>query len=482
MRTQKNEKLFFCVFLGEMKNRVKDYIIKNNMIQKGDRVVLGLSGGADSVCLYLVLVELMEEMDFDILCVHINHGIRGKEAAEDEIFCERLCKSFGTRFLSESFDVPAIAKEKGLSEEEAGRIIRYDTFEKIRKSEKCTRIAVAHHMSDNAETMLFNLVRGSGLKGLGGMSPVRDKVIRPLLCVSRGDIEEYLGKIGQTYKTDSTNLENEYARNKIRNVIIPELEKINPLASEHINRSMEFLREINEYFEENTEKQLSECMRINEDDEVCLDIDMVTQMHQFMKKNVLKAALDKACGQKKDIASVHIEALVSLLGGSNGSMVNLPYDVTAYREYEVIRFSKKKENIRHKTRALIKGITAGEKLSPRFDGKNYLIEIVENPVMEEIIKENPYTKYVDCDKITGSLEIRYPKAGDYISVGEGREKKLSRFFIDEKVPKAKRDETVVFADGSRIIWVVGKRLGSFYKVSKNTEKVLKISVLEEENE
>ena len=148
----------------------------------------------------------------------------------------------------------------------------------------------------------------------------------------------------------------------------------------------------------------------------------------------------------------------------------------------MLRIARNRDKSGRGTRVQINGIERGEKLSPRFEGKSFEIEIEENPLMGEIISENPYTKYVDCDKITGSLEIRHPKAGDYITVGDGVKKKLNRFFIDEKLPRAKRDETVVFADGSHIIWVVGLRLGSFYKVTETTGKVLKISVLEEKNE
>ncbi|MCR5784131.1 MAG: tRNA lysidine(34) synthetase TilS [Eubacterium sp.] len=463
-----------------MKAKVREYINKHKMIEKGDRVLLGLSGGADSVCLYLVLVELMEEVGFDIVCVHINHGIRGEEAKRDADFCERLCKSFGTEFLLYTYDIPAFAKENSLSEEEAGRIKRYETFEKVAEEKGCSKIAVAHHMNDNAETMLFNLARGSGVAGLCAMAPVTQNIIRPLLAVKRDEIEKYLGKIGQTYMTDSTNLDNEYSRNKIRNSIIPELEKLNTAAVEHINKSMDLLREMNDYVLNDANRAAEGVITEEDEDEIKADIKKLLNLPAFMRLFVIKIFVEKIAGQKKDISFVHIEAAAELLNKQNGKMVNLPYNVRVLREYDVLRITRVKKNTDKETVIELGGLFEGKTITPRFAGSSYELALEKTCDMEKIIAQNPYTKFVDCDKISDSLKIRHPKAGDYLVINDkGDTKKLSRLFIDEKIPKESRETMTVFADGDHIIWAVGTRLSSFYKVSEETTDILKISLTEE---
>lgn len=230
---------------------IKRYIEANQLIRPGDGVVVGLSGGPDSVFLLYALHTLEPRMDFTLRAVHVHHGIRGAEADRDEAFSEKLCAKLDIPFQAVHVAAPAYAAQHGLSLEEAARILRYEALEAARQQLGQTRaawIAVAHHLDDQAETVLHNLVRGAGLRGLAGMENRRNHVIRPLLSIKREDILKWLKQYDIPYVTDSTNADPHYTRNRIRSTVLPELREINPEASAHIAHSAALLREADAYF------------------------------------------------------------------------------------------------------------------------------------------------------------------------------------------------------------------------------------------
>ena len=207
-----------------LEKQVKEYCDRHQMLERGDRVVLGVSGGADSVCLLFVLLALRRELDLQLHVVHVNHGIR-IEAGEDAAYVSALCEAHQVPFYLYEKDIPALAKEWSCSEEEAGRRVRYEAFEEVLRQQCCQKIAVAHNSNDRAETMLFHLFRGTGLTGLAGIRPVRGQIIRPLLCVDRAQIETYLTEKQISYRHDATNDCDDYTRNKIRHHILPYAEQ-----------------------------------------------------------------------------------------------------------------------------------------------------------------------------------------------------------------------------------------------------------------
>ena len=230
---------------------IKRYIEANQLIRPGDGVVVGLSGGPDSVFLLYALHTLEPRMGFTLRAVHVHHGIRGAEADRDEAFSEKLCAKLEIPFQAVHVAAPAYAAQHGLSLEEAARILRYEALEAARQQLGQTRaawIAVAHHLDDQAETVLHNLVRGAGLRGLAGMENRRNHVIRPLLSIKREDILKWLKQYDIPYVTDSTNADPHYTRNRIRSTVLPELREINPEASAHIAHSAALLREADAYF------------------------------------------------------------------------------------------------------------------------------------------------------------------------------------------------------------------------------------------
>ncbi|MDD3140949.1 MAG: tRNA lysidine(34) synthetase TilS, partial [Lachnospiraceae bacterium] len=231
-----------------MIDKVLAYIEKWQMIAKQDKIVIGISGGADSVCLLLVLLELRKALEFSIVAVHVNHKLRGVAAEADEKYVEKLCAHNDVLLERYHYDVNLIAKDKKVSTEEAGRIVRREAFNKAKEKYQGTKIAMAHHKNDNVETLLMNLARGTSLKGLGGILPVRGDIIRPLLCVERKEIELFLKNKGIDYCTDKSNEQDDYTRNRVRNHILPYFEnEINVQTVTHMNNTIEQMQELQRY-------------------------------------------------------------------------------------------------------------------------------------------------------------------------------------------------------------------------------------------
>ena len=329
-----------------MIRRTKDYILENKMIKNHSTVLVALSGGADSVCLLLVLNEIKRqcanELDFALEAVHVEHGIRGAESREDARFASDLCERLNIPCHVHSVDVPQYAKSHGLGLEEAARILRYEAFEEEAGRYPCETayaadqkrgnsrqavVAVAHHMEDNAETVLFQMLRGSGAKGLAGMHPVSVKngvtYIRPLLSATRAQIEEYLKENGQAFVTDATNADTAYSRNKLRHDVFPLLLQINDRAIEHINESAGQLAVMNDFYEQQL-KEACDSMVSKKEGRVILEISRFESLHPALKSGVARECIHLASGRLKDITSTHIGALVKLAGQQSGRKINLP--------------------------------------------------------------------------------------------------------------------------------------------------------------
>ena len=243
-----------------MLKKIAAFVEQHQMLLRGDHVLAGVSGGADSVCLLLVLLELQKEYRLTLTVVHVEHGIRGEDSRRDAAFVESLCARLGVELKVFYEDAVAFSKEHGMTLEEGARELRYTRFSEVLNKDGANRIAVAHNQNDSGETLLFHLARGSGLKGMCGIVPVRGKVIRPLLCVSRREIEDFLRERGQEFCTDATNLDILYSRNKIRHQVLPLLTEINAQAVEHLYQSARYVSEAVELVEELVQKARARCV------------------------------------------------------------------------------------------------------------------------------------------------------------------------------------------------------------------------------
>lgn len=457
-----------------MNHRVINFVEKHHMLEQKDRIVVGISGGADSVCLFFMLLDIRKQYDLTLYMVHINHGIRGSEADADQHFAEELARKHQIPIKIFKQDVRAYAKVQGISEEEAGRQIRYEAFYQVLKDEKATKIAVAHTMNDNAETMLFNLARGTGIKGLCAVPPVRDQIIRPLLCITRNQVEQYLNERGQPYCTDTTNLMDDYSRNRIRHHIIPAMEEqINVRTIENMSRAAELLRETQIYMEKNIQiafqRIAKECKG-----QYLLEIEVLKKEEPIIQKEVLRKTMYSLAGRLKDIDNRHVEQLMELLSMKSGKRISLPYGIVAEREYKIIRIGQIIDKMEDFEIAIKE---EGEYKIPAFDSR--ILVTVEHsfPNLNEIIK-NDYTKWFDYDKICQSISLRNRRAGDYFQVNaQGGTKKLKDYFIDAKVPRSRRDSYPLLAMGSHILWILGERASEGYKITESTKNILKVKLV-----
>lgn len=474
----------------KMYKRVCEYVGKWQMIKKNERILVGVSGGADSVCLIHMLVQMKEEMGAELVIVHVHHMLRGETADEDCKFVENLAKSYGLPFYLVKKDVKREAARQRISEEEAGRNIRYGAFYEIAEKTKCTKIAVAHHMDDQAETLLFHLFRGAGLRGLCGMMPVREMIIRPLLCLSRREILSYLAQNNIPFQTDETNEEDNYSRNIIRHHILPfAKEQINSRAVEHAAEAAGHLQEVQEYVDGMVQAAYEAAVRGD-----CIMLEVFSGYGPFIQKQVIRKILGNLAGSLKDIESVHVEKVLQLCGMENGKYIMLPYGLAAARQYGKVRiFHGDMENVPGGTCILCIG--TGDDTPPvtcYYTQENMTYQVTisvvtdENRVegirkaflrpgvqISEEMKKN-CTKCMDCGKINNTLFLRFPQEGDYMQIHRGgNTKKLNRIFIDEKVPFHNRGKTPVLADGSHILWIAGLgRISEAYKVTEDTKKVL----------
>ena len=453
-------------------DRVAGVIREYGMIKEGDRVRAGISGGADSMCLLFLMYELKDKLKFTLEALHFNHCIRGAEADADEAFVKKSCEELKVRFISVKEDVRLYASEHSLSEEEAGRILRYRAL----KEGNPDRIAVAHHALDSAETVLFNLIRGTGLKGLSGIRPVSGNVIRPLIFFTREETESYCRERGIEYREDSTNRDTAYNRNRIRLNIIPEAEKINPAAVRHILEAAEKIEETRSYIEGEAETlfyKVSDTSGLP--GRVAVNIEKLAKAHPCLREAVIKRCIDSLTGSLKDITGAHIREAELIMGAQSGKSICLPYGIRVRRSFGSLEFIRE-EDTREEHPVLPFPVNEKEETGLTLPDGSLIRGIITGKSAE--IPNLRYTKWLDYDKIKGRAVWRTRQEGDRISI-RGGSRKLKDLFIDEKIPAADRDSIYFLAEGSRAVWIPGLRIGEDYKVTEETERVLKVSLVKD---
>lgn len=453
--------------------KAEKYIVKHNMLSDGDKVVMGISGGADSTALFFVMLALKRKYSLSLTVVHVNHKIR-EEAEREAMIVKTLCDENEIPFVLKEYDVEKLAKENKKSCEEMGRELRYEAFREAGNGTDF-KIAVAHNMNDLSETMLFNLFRGTGITGLSSIAPVRGNIIRPLLCATRAEIESYLSDISVSFCTDKSNFTNDYTRNRIRNNIIPQIEAdVSAKAVEHMAVTAGQLRELNEYVLAQAGRAFNECRIRQSENEVVFSKDSFDACDGYIKKQLIKLAIDALVPNNKDITSAHIEAASSLPKGQGYKEVMLPYGLLGFVSYNETGIKKEvKQTVSEKEYALVMD---GE---TRLSDSSYLKTSFIDPKLFTK-RQELYTKCLSYDTITTRLVIRTRRDGDYIVVNsDGGRKKLKDYFIDAKIPVEQRDNILLLADGSRIMWVIGYRIGEDCKVTEDTKKIIKISYLED---
>ncbi len=496
-----------------MIEKVYAYVKKYHMIEAGDTIIAGVSGGADSVCLLFALLKIREKIPFHLAVVHVNHLIR-QEAGEDAAFVKDLCEKWQLPFYLIEKNVRAYAKSIGLSEEEAGRKIRYEAFEEVLQKEikkngedlkteevvtSRGKIAVAHNSNDRAETMLFHLFRGTGLSGAGGIKPVSGNIIRPILCLAREEIETWLIKEQISWCIDATNAKDDYTRNRIRHHILPYAEEqvCNGIVM-HMNRAADDFQAAEAFIYKEVLKAKERCvhrlivqnepveMQSDEADRIELDIPLLQKEDEYLQGRILLSVLEELVPGRKDITAEHIANIKKLLLSDGSKELYLPYQLVVHKKYDKLAIMLKKANRQ------LQEYKVSEQF-PEYDvsisGRMEILGLGEVEISvfsyekTEIIPRKTYTKWFDYDKITTSVRFRVRRAGDYLTINNKMDKKsLQDYFVNEKIPKEERDSCYILADGAHIMWVPGYRISEYYKVSEETKTILEVKIVQSAEE
>ncbi len=441
-----------------VKNKVLSALNEYSMLQNVKNVVVGFSGGADSVCLLSVLNSLSYELGITVKAIHINHNIRGVEAKRDEMFAVEFCKKNGIDIINKSFNCIKEAKLSKESLEACGRRRRYDFFYEASHT-AFTKIATAHNADDNAETVIFNLSRGASYKGACGIPPVRDNIIRPLIFCTREEIEGYCGEKGLEYVTDSTNLCDDYTRNKIRHNVIPVTKEINSSSVENFTRFSQSVRDVADYIS----KQAEEFLEIAYISDNLYDANKLKNLHNAVLSEAIVIAFERF--SEKSISNDKLSLIKSLI--FSGGRVQL----FGNERVEVIKNKLRFYNELNHDPPDTQNVSIGN--SNTFG--EYTVKVSKFTDCSKNISKNILDNLIDCDKIVGTLFLRCRKEGDKFSLFNRRvTKTLKNLFNEFSVPIEKRESIPILCDNNGIVWIYGIGVNSRCHITDETKSILYI--------
>lgn len=457
--------------------KVRETIKRYSMLSARDHVLIGLSGGPDSVCLAVILDKLKEDFNISLSAVYIDHGLRPDETIREREFCEGFCEGHQISFHYRSIDAEKYAKDKGRNLQEAARELRYEALEDVAHQIKASCIALGHNADDQAETVLMRLFRGSGRKGLTGIPPLRGKIIRPLIEVERRDIEEYVlrefemqnAKCKIPFVVDSSNLKDKYFRNWIRSSVMSEIKKKNPSVVEDICRTAEIFREEEEYLEVIVTKTLMRLISRKSDSAIELFLMPLLTTEIPILRRVLRRAIGATTGLR-GIKFVHIEDIIKLIkAGKSGDSINLPEEIRVIRGYSILEITADKP------------VTLSEyEIEPPCEILLKELDVVLKAAFDDEGRDTGdgiSSVLLDAGRMTFPLRVRARVSGDFFyPAGFGKKKKLQDFFVDEKIPRDARDKVPIVVSGNDIIWVAGHRADERFKVTEGTEKHLRLLI------
>jgi tRNA(Ile)-lysidine synthase len=460
-------------------NQVKRAIDRYHLLEKGDRLIVGVSAGVDSMVLLHLLNAYREAFDLFLIVAHANHGLRPVESEKEAELVQKEAARFGIPFEYGQFNVKEFQKTGGLSPQDAARRIRFHFFYDLLQKHHAQKIALGHHADDQVETVLLRLIRGSGLQGLKGMLPLREgKVIRPLLEVWREKIQSFAIEKKIPFLSDSSNLKNDYLRNRIRLTLIPLMEReYQPNLKEILLRTSNILREENDYLEKEAEAAYQKVLQ-RERDTLSFKFSEYQSLHQAIQWRVLKKILGRVYdwgmaveeGEWSDVHKIHRK----LDQSSPSFLLELPHGAWVEKRYDVVLLGKGKvkPSLPFEIELISPGCTFIEEI-----GKEVVIEEADRDKFKDY-KGPPNTALMDYESLQFPLKIRNFRPGDrFYPLGVKGTQKLKNFFIDHKVPKFERPKVPLLISGEMIAWIVGHRIDERVKVTEKTKKVLKVKVV-----
>jgi len=451
-------------------SRVTGTIERHSMIEPRDHIGVAVSGGIDSVALLDILISLRQELNITLIVLHLNHGIRGAEAARDQRFVQELSKRYALPYLDQEVDVPAYKKKNGLSSQEAARELRYRFFEQAIEAHGLDKVAIGQTADDQAETVLMRLVRGGGARGLKGIPPVRGGYIRPLIEVWREELLQYVRHKGLPFVQDSSNLTKDYLRNRIRYELLPVLGEYNPGIKDRLLHVAQVLGEDADYLDGLADEIARRIVAV--DQEISLSISSLRSLPPALQARVLQRAF-AGLAAKGTLEYPHITGIIALIQGEGGSKrVTLPGGYWARRAYDTLILGKAEETpagMAGEIELLIPGKTRLEGLALELEAA--MGEGKHGP------QADADTAFLDFQRLDFPLRCRTFQPGDcFIPLGMESLKKLKNFFIDLKIPRAERLHIPLVISGNAICWVAGLRIDERFKIRPDTTKTLKLSL------
>jgi len=465
--------------------RVEKTIIASNMIAQNDSILVAVSGGPDSVALLYTLFALSDKYGLSLGIAHLNHCLRGDESDADAAFVVSLGERLGIPVYTRKTDIIKEHLKTGRSIEETGRDVRYHFFSRIVSTHGYKRIALGHHREDNAELILINLLRGAGPKGLGGIPPVRDNLIRPLFERSKKEIISFLKEIGVTSSTDHTNSENIYLRNRIRNCLIPELETYNPNIIDTLCRLGKILRTENGWIDQLVSGYMTNTVIEKKPGYIALSAPELRALNPAAIRRVIRRAIGEVKSDLRRISFKHINSAMHLLETNKPASLDLPGRIRLWKNGEVL-------GIRHEKKSLRSARMSGKKSKASFDiivnqsdsassgiwidgtGIWIFLSRVMADQLPPVFEKNSKTAWMDWEKISFPLRIRNAITGDrFRPFGMSGTRKLSDFLCNAKVLRAKRPDIPVLECRDHIIWIAGLRIDERVKTDESTRVVLK---------
>lgn len=461
--------------------QVNQAIEKYNMFNDGDTVVVGVSGGADSVMLLHCLNQIKDKYNLHLIAAHVNHKIRPGDAERDAAFVENLCKEWGVEFHLKEVDIKALAKDASMGEEEAGRFVRYGFFRDLcmnESGEYIGKIATAHNANDNVETVLMRFMRGTGVQGLSGISYKRDNIVRPILGVTRADIEAYIEENGLTHITDKTNFESIYTRNKIRLELIPFMQEMfNPNLIETVTNNIQTYREDAEFIDGLVDKSYKTYCWWSYEDRRCLNCALVGLRNENVavaKRVIIKAIKAIMDREQTGVSPQKIDEIYKGLYSEVGTVfvLNEKYEVLVDYDNLVFKPTNLEKNMNEFT---VKSELEMDEVYVTYPEFN--LDLSYTRVFKWEIDNNGREIYLPEEYVKGKkLTLRTRREGDVFRKNEDCHKRLNRVFVDKKVNRVGRDNKILLCDGNEVLWCVGEfathfnnRSGQFVRIRVENE-------------
>ena len=454
------------------------FITQHQMIQRKETVLVGVSGGVDSLALLYALHTLRHQLDCELHIAHLDHGFR-EDSAGDAAYVTAQANRLGLPISKDRIDVPQLMRDQKLSAEVAARRARYQFYECVSERIGATKIALGHHRGDQAETVLMNLLRGAGISGLKGMLPVRDgKFIRPLLAFSRGEIEAFVAQLGLQPRCDATNYEHNYLRNRVRLDLLPTLERAyNSNVQNALNQTAELLQAESDYLETVAYHAFQACrMASCRSDTVVLDRCLFREHHLALRRRILRLAVAAVFGEVRDLYFNHFESMLTLIEGETpNSVLDLPNGGAFRRAYNRVFIQKSIDSYpSFEYEVAVPGQTPFPTLAAEM-----IATVVERPmdcVAADKFPDGKFEAVFDLDRLQLPLQLRQRRDGDrFHPFGMQGRKKLKDLLIDAKIPRQERERVPVLMSRDEIIWVVGYRTSEPFKVRAETKRRLYLS-------